>query len=65
MNTSIFICQLPQALQLKIKKSVTSYLKKEGCYSKENLENIMNDRLENLNVEGFTRQFNRLLKGLN
>lgn len=62
MNTNIFICQLPQEFQNKIQKSVIRFLKFQGCYTKENLNNIMSDRFENLNNEGFTRQYNRLKK---
>lgn len=57
MKTNIHICQLPNYIQVKIEKEVTEFLKSQGSYSKENLENIMNDRFENLNQEGFVEQY--------
>ncbi|APH20854.1 hypothetical protein [Clostridium botulinum] len=62
MNTNIFICQLPKKIQNKIKEMVIEYLKENDCYTLENLNNIMDDRFENLNVEGFTSQFEEILK---
>ena len=62
MNTNIFICQLSKNIQNKIEKLVTEYLKKNDCFTEENLNNIMNDRFENLNVEGFQKQFHEILK---
>lgn len=62
MNTNIFICQLHKNIQNKIEKLVTNYLKENDCFTQENLNNIMNDRLENLNQEGFTSQFEEILK---
>lgn len=60
MKTNIHICQLPKHFQSKIEKEVTEFLKSQGSYSEENLENIMDDRFENLNQEGFEEQFNRI-----
>ncbi|NFF77674.1 hypothetical protein FCV38_11945 [Clostridium sporogenes] len=62
MNTNIFICQLHKNIQNKIEKLVTNYLKENDCFTQENLNNIMNDRFENLNVEGFQKQFHEILK---
>ncbi|MBY6842811.1 hypothetical protein [Clostridium botulinum] len=62
MNTNIFICQLPKKIQSKIKEIVIEYLKKNDCYILENLDNILNDRLENLNQDDFKNQFNKILK---
>lgn len=62
MNTNIFICQLHKNIQNKIEKLVTNYLKENDCFTEENLNNIMNDRFENLNVEGFQKQFHEILK---
>ncbi|APR02301.1 TPA: hypothetical protein ACXDAY_002304 [Clostridium botulinum] len=62
MNTNIFICQLPKKIQSKIKEMVIEYLKKNDCYILENLDNILNDRLENLNQDDFKNQFNKILK---
>jgi len=48
MNSSIFICQLSQAKQNKIKKLVTRHLRSEGFDNDkvdEIIENVMNDRL--------------------
>lgn len=64
MNTTMFICMLPQPKQNEIKKLVTRYLKNEGCYSIENIENIMNDRLVNLQCDGFEKQYNKIIKGI-
>lgn len=60
MKTNIHICQLPNYIQVKIENEVTEFLKSQGCYSRDNLENIMEDRFENLNQEGFTEQYNKL-----
>lgn len=62
MNTNIFICQLHKNIQNKIEKLVTNYLKENDCFTQENLNNIMNDRFENLNVEGFQKQFHEIKK---
>ena len=51
MNTSIFICQLSQSKQDLIQKKVKRYLTLEGHdkeYIEEIIENVMADRLVNL-----------------
>ena len=51
MNSSIFICQLSQVKQNKIKKLVTKHLKAEGFKAdkiNEIIENVMSDRLVNI-----------------
>ncbi|EQC1535455.1 hypothetical protein [Clostridium botulinum] len=62
MNTNIFICQLPLNIQNKIEKMVIEYLKENDCYTLKNLNNILNDRLENLNQDDFKNPFNKILK---
>ena len=51
MNSSIFICQLSQAKQNKLKKLVTKNLVSEG-FDNDNIneivENVMSDRLANI-----------------
>ena len=51
MSTSIFICQLSQSKQDLIQKKVKRYLTLEGHtkeYIEEVIENVMVDRLVNL-----------------
>jgi len=51
MNSSIFICQLSQGKQNKIKKLVTNHLIAEGFENDkidEIIENVMSDRLVNV-----------------
>ena len=51
MSSSIFICQLSQGKQNKIKKLVTKHLKAEGYENNkinEIIENVMSDRLVNI-----------------
>lgn len=51
MNTSIFICQLSQQKQELIQKKVKRHLTLEGHtkdYIQEVIENVMADRLVNL-----------------
>ena len=51
MNTNIFICQLSQSKQDLIQKKVKRYLTLEGHtkeYIEEVIENVMVDRLVNL-----------------
>lgn len=62
MDTNIFICQLSKNMQNRIKKLVIKYLKKNDCFTQENLNHIMDSRLEHLNNEGFTSQFEEILK---
>ncbi|NFH40729.1 hypothetical protein [Clostridium sporogenes] len=62
MDTNIFICQLSKKMQNRIKRLVIKYLKENDCFTQENLNNIMNGRLEHLNNEGFTNQFEEILK---
>lgn len=51
MNTNIFICQLSQSKQSLIEKKVKWYLILEGHtkeYISEVIDNVMDDRLVNL-----------------
>jgi len=51
MNSSIFVCNLSQDKQNKIKKLVTKHLKVEGLEVdkiKEIVGNVMSDRLVNI-----------------
>ncbi len=51
MKSSIFICQLSNENQNKIREVVKSYLIKEGYNNKQTneiLSNVMNDRLCNI-----------------
>ena len=51
MNTNIFICQLSQQKQDLIQRRVKQYLINEGHtkdYTQEVIENVMSDRLVNL-----------------
>lgn len=51
MNTSIFICELSQQKQSLIEKKVKRHLTLEGHtkdYIEEVIENVMTDRLVNL-----------------
>lgn len=61
IKTSIFICQLSFEVQNKIKKMVIEYLKENDCYTLENLNNIMNDRLVNLQDVTFMKQYNDII----
>lgn len=42
---NMFVCMLPEDIQDEIRKEVTSYLKKMGAYSEENVQNAMDSRL--------------------
>ncbi|MBN3351997.1 hypothetical protein CF087_17850 [Clostridium botulinum] len=64
MNTNIFICQLSLHIQNKIKEMVIEYLKKNDCYTLENLHNIMDGRLEHLNQDDFRNQFEEIVKAI-
>ena len=51
MNSSIFVCQLSQVKQNKIKKLVSKHLRNEGFgidKVNEIIENVMSDRLVNV-----------------
>ena len=60
MNTSIFICQLSQSKQDIIQKKVKRYLTLEGHtkeYIEEAIDNVMADRLVNLEEVINIKQF--------
>ncbi|BAO04946.1 uncharacterized protein CBO05P1_227 [Clostridium botulinum B str. Osaka05] len=62
MDTNIFICQLSKKVQNKIKRLVIEYLKKEGYFTDENLNNIMDGRLVDLQDENFRSQYDLIIK---
>ena len=45
IHPNMFVCMLPEDIQDEIRKEVTSYLKKIGAYSEENVQNAMDYRL--------------------
>ena len=60
MNTSIFICQLSQQKQDLIQRRVKQYLTNEGHdkeYIEEVIDNVMADRLVNLEEVINIKQF--------
>ena len=60
MNTSIFICQLSQAKQSLIEKKVKRHLTLQGHtkdYIEEVIDNVMADRLVNLEEVINIKQF--------
>lgn len=62
MDTNIFICQLSKKMQNRIKRLVIKYLKENDCFTQENLNNIMNDRLVHLQDESFRNQYDLIIK---
>lgn len=60
MNTNIFICQLSQSKQSLIEKKVKRYLTLQGHtkdYIAEVIDNVMEDRLVNLEEIMDIKQF--------
>lgn len=60
MNTSIFICQLSQQKQYLIEKKIKRYLILQGYtkdYIQEVIDNVMADRLVNLEEVIDIKQF--------
>lgn len=45
IHPNMFVGMLPEDIQDEIRKEVTSYLKKMGAYSEENVQNAMDSRL--------------------